>query len=120
MICSALLCIPAHSISVTNAKSLTLEVWSTVRRTWVSKNRLLRKILYAERVNLRCMAPATPCVISTVRSISTGSAYFAALKLYTSAMEHIISAKDAMMSSLVSLIRAKFNCEIAKVQLIAP
>ena len=34
-------------------------------------------------------------------------------------MEHIISAKDAMMSSLVSLIRAKFNYEIAKVQLIA-
>ena len=87
--------------------------------TWVLKSRLLRRTLYVGRVNLRRMAPATLCVISTERSTLTGSAYFAAAKQYTSAMEHTISAKDAMMSSLVSLIRAKFNCEIAKVQPIA-
>ena len=69
---------------------------------------------------MRRMAPATPCVKSTVRSTLIGSAYFAAVKQYTFAMVHIISAKDAMMSLLVSLIRAKFNYEIAKVQLIAP
>ena len=86
-----------YSTCVTSVRSLTLEVYKTAPRKWISRTLTGRKTWSADLVWWKKWALVRIHVKSTAQNISTGSANFAAQLQFITALVQLSSARGVIM-----------------------
>ena len=99
MISKALQCILALSTNALTARNRTLEVWLTASSNSVRRRARKKKICAAKTASSSCMELDRRIAKSMEKRTSIGNAIIAALWLYTTALEPLTSAKDAMTNA---------------------